>query len=91
MYTKDINFLKASFNEFNGSGYADRTGPNLMVESYIDYSNWRGRFENAQLAMLHLDELVEQAKHLLATSNPERTVSKKFMDKFNEFREAPNV
>jgi hypothetical protein len=86
MQTKDSNFLKASFNEFNGSGYADRTSAVDMIDSYIDYSNWRGRFENAELAKECYNELKPMAEHLIATSHPAKTVSKKFMDKFNTFR-----
>jgi hypothetical protein len=63
--TQGLQWLEFSIIAFNGSGYADRESADHFLDSYIDYKKWKGKPDEAQLAVENYHTVLPLAEYLL--------------------------
>jgi hypothetical protein len=84
--TSGLQLLWLSLMSFNGSGYADYSGPEEYLESYKAYKTWKKDSEAVDLVTTLGAGLVPEIKEFISTtSGAGRTPSDRNLKKFSNY------
>ena len=82
----DYQWLEASLNSFNGSGFADRTSPEAFMESYLAYQRYKRRDYGQEQATRFWQSGLVVAQNLIENSaGPSRQPPPKALKRFARF------
>lgn len=84
--TTGSEWLYHSMNAFNGSGYADKSSPEVFVESYKYYKAWRREATALSILKSFPLEALSYAEHLVDARDASVTPSKKNVERFEAFK-----